>query len=280
MKTIIRLCLFGTLLLSYQNCSQVDFAPQSETAFASKNGTFDEQGNLIPPCRVSTSEVVKTTKVLFVVDASGSNTSTDPKKNFRHGAIKNFIDEYQVKPNFKWQFMTFQKTEAVSYVMDGSQNPKFADQASDIQQALTTFLSSKDSGTTPYRLAFDEIKRNITSDPDYYLADRPNYAILFMSDGKPSDMCENYDPNKNCSPTNLDLWMQKVDALIQLDPTHITISTVYYGPEDSEASDNLKQMAIYGNGQFVDTNKSGQNIKMSDVITVPGGECQQDTSKN
>jgi hypothetical protein len=162
-----------------------------------------------PPGQTCTIETVyRKTKIMFVVDASGSNNdpsggvyndmgngqnqwfpNSDPAKRFRGGAINNFFSTYQHKTNFSWSFSTFQGDSAHAYIGTDS-NPRFSN-PSDMSNAISAFYGASDSGKTPFAAGLAMAAQAIRNDPDKDTADQPNYFVIFLSDGFPTDYTEN-----------------------------------------------------------------------------------------
>ena len=253
-------------------CSPVSFtagAGDSTTVTAGVAGTGGGS-----TCDVET--IYRKTKILFVVDTSGSNAeatfnviggrstltpATDPTKQFREGALSDFISNYGAKANFEWSFMTFSGSSAVPYVTSGS-NPAFTSSVATLKSSLTQFLSRPDAGATPYSAALQMAARAVTNDPDLNSADEPVYFIVFLSDGFPTDYPAAggaYDS------TNMN---RDVANLVGVAPGRVLLSTVFYGQvEIPDAISLLKTMSALGGGQFASVNTSSNtDFKIDDVL--------------
>lgn len=89
------------------------------------------------------------------------------------------------------------------------------------------------------------------------------WIVVFLSDGLPN-------------PTMSDAQLQAgVSGIVGLHPNQITFNTVYYGPDNPQASGRLKLMAQQGNGYFLDTNSSAtqKDFLISNIVNVPGTVC-------
>lgn len=237
---------------------QIGFAGGESGAIPQQTSAFHPT----PTCgNLATTKV--TTKMLFITDMSDSNEITqgcelsegcsDPGKHVRAGSIQKFFSDYGQLPNFKWGFQTFQETWATSLVNGfGS--------AADMQNAINTFVATPDWGQTPYITALDLAQTTVSSDPDLNSpTDTPQYLIVFMSDGAPSDTADGA------------LLAAKVKALKDLSPGNVTFNTVYYGPDKVNEPALLKSMADAGDGHFLDTNAdpAGLSFAIKDFINVP-----------
>ncbi|RYZ75278.1 MAG: VWA domain-containing protein [Proteobacteria bacterium] len=273
MNSTISKLFFSALMVGLAACSPVKFdANKADGQAVTPTG---EPPTPTPvPCNVET--IYRKTKILFVVDSSGSNASytiniiggrevetppTDPQKSFRKGAISDFLSDFSHKSNFNWGFMTFQGTGVEAYVNNGNTMiPSFTPQVQTMSNALNAFGSRTDSGQTPYRAALTAARNGIANDPDLNSAEQPNYFVVFLSDGFPTDYGK--DSNYNPSLVNAD-----IDALSSVAPGRVSLSTVFYGTTSiPDAINLLKSMAARGNGQFAQVNTANSNFKIDDVI--------------
>lgn len=221
-------------------------------------------------CVPGTTAVTKPTKFLFLVDQSGSNLNgpfehpgmaTDAAKSFRYGAINEFFGKYSNNQTMKWGFVSFQGSLAVSRIGGG-----FSDKTA-MSSALSAFLSSTDVDATPYRAALRAARDMIQADIIASGSVQYLYRIAFLTDGYPTDYCN--DPmNTYCpSEVNDSAVVADINALTALSPD-IQLSTVYYGLPDLSATARLANMASVGKGQFVDASVL-RDIHLDNVIEVP-----------
>ena len=84
-----------------------------------------------PPVCEPVAAITRLTKILFLVDMSGSNRysavvgeheertvpATDPEKKFRIGSIRRFVEKFQNKKNFQWGFVTFGGPSAKDFIL-------------------------------------------------------------------------------------------------------------------------------------------------------------------
>ncbi len=253
---------FGTVcgLLCFTACSHVNFVPPDGVIKSTSCS-----GNL------TTTKVQ--TKILFVLDMSGTNQSdvgcilgpncTDPEKTMRAGSIQKFVADYGSHSNFTWGLETFQGTSAVALTRSGSGTFAGFSQLSGFETAIAQFKNMIDAGDTPYLSALDLAASLIAQDPDLHSATKPQYLVVFMSDGQPYG-----DPTNAGTEETI---LSELQYLMSLEPGRITLNTVYYGVNDMAASGLLSKMAKSGDGNFLDTttNPSGLDFQISDLINVP-----------
>ncbi len=291
---IIFVCLGLPIILSlfYMNCNSKDFGNSvhfserqdlAVNTYSSDDELIDEEPqednddktNVDYECVETIEKLTTPVKVLFVVDTSGSSvrdanskTGTDPHKDFRYGKIKEFLENNKDKKNLHWQFITFSGSTANSYIADEmTKQIAFTNDVNLAFSALERFFSWKDQGWTPYRAAFSAIQNSIQKDKDFNDPSM-NYATLFLSDGKPTDYCENSRFHQSGCPIDTNEIYSDVLKIVNMAHRRITLNTLYYGPEDLSARNLLNGMAEKGNGLFVDTNLSTRNIKLGDTIQV------------
>lgn len=240
------------------------------------------QDTLEVPCANNNDAVTAPEKILFVVDASGSNSqaykglkngtcagtpgcvpATDPKKTFRGGSINGFYNRYSKKENFSWGFERFAQNSAESLIR--TSNDTAFGNATAMQAAIIAFDKERDGGATPYMAALTYAYGAIVNDLNVQSGSKypPRYDLVFMSDGYPTD--------SKVSQIN-----SAVAAIMHLAPTRITLSSVYYSTQyDPFAAAILKKMANTGRGQFVNVNTTTINkISIQDFITLPIISCR------
>lgn len=276
MKRVVLITSSVLLLGLFQNCSEAKFG-QDSSASDDGNGALGQDGNggnysnhLNQPntnpnsCYTVLHQITTDVKILFVVDKSGSNTSsnegTDPDMGLRGGSIQAFLDDLKSKPNFDWGFLYFKDSSAKALIGTDS-NPTFST-PSVMQTAITKFYDTKDSGGTPYQAAFELAKKTIQNDSN--VSNSPKWIVVFISDGLPN-------------PTMNDAQLKAgVSSVTGLRPGQVTFNTIYYGPKNDSASGRLKLMAAQGGGYFLDTNSNptAKDFLISNVVNVPGTVCE------
>lgn len=247
--------ILGITVFAFQNCDDVKLKlvlPSQPKVNVTSKGVI---------CAVVPSVQKTFTKVMFLVDKSGSNGQTDPSKKFRTDTIKDFWDLHKDKDNVAWGFVTFNGNQSLAFINDGSdQSAIFSDDKVLFQAALDRMNMDGDNGATPYKTAIQMTRSAITKD----MADHPDhnstYLIVMLTDGVPTDYG---------SPIDETAILRDVADLVTMART--SFSTVYYGPMDMTASNRLLAMSKAGLGEFLDTNVSGK-IPLSKLIGLTTAE--------
>jgi hypothetical protein len=240
--------------------------------------------------------MTRLTKIMFVVDTSGSNVyrskggtmtcadtdtscipASDPNKLFRSGAIGNFLAKYRMKSNFQWGMATFAGTSGRAFINSNgdTQMPVFA-LPSALDQALQAFMSYKDDGATPYGAALALAGRAVQWDKDLTAASKPNYVVILLTDGFPTDY---YDAQNVLQPSRA---IADVNKLLGFAPAgRVTLSTLYYNPnpnpnapEAQKAISLLNAMASNGGGQFRSVNPGDGTFQIDDLIPGSSTPCK------
>lgn len=252
------------LVLGFQNCSNgVDFDQVSESV-----------GGQGLTCRVSSIESTKTVKILFLLDASGSNKAvsndvnkgTDPDKSWRLRTINSFLNNYKNHTNFEYAFAYFKGTSAASLLGTGS-TAKFTKSSQEIAQAISNFESLSDDSNTPYDAALQLVKKSIESDKAKANA-TVGYAVLMVSDGSPT--------NQSYTGVNGDENLTRdVASIVSIAPEQISLNTVYYfNPKYPSGSKTiyLEKIARLGSGVFLRADSSS-TVEITDSIQIPKTIC-------
>jgi hypothetical protein len=233
---------------------------------------------------VPVASITRLTKILFVVDTTGSNAEwidlqtqgqctsrnhfgcvapTDPDKTFRGGSIQSFLTKYGGKSNFQWGFMTFGDDTTVDYI-GGYGSPSFTADPNVMQGALNEFMNTNDEGDTPYLLAIQAAQRAIANDRDNGTAANPQYFVVMLTDGYPTDI------------TSAVQAAPYITSLLNTAHGASNLSTIFYGsqvdPSTAGALSLLQSMATMGNGQFANATQSGHGIINIDNV-IPGVAC-------
>ncbi len=207
--------------------------------------------------------------ILVMVDNSGSTSSTDPSQFFRVQTLRNFLTAYGSHTNLHYAFGYFDDD---AYLYDMNQNAFVMNSvavpfgtSAGASSALDLYHASiPPSGNTAYGAAFAALQGAISRDEG--AGDVADYAVVFMSDGQPTDINGNV-------PAGLAALVANLKSAAQANGrSHLSVSTVYFGSaSDSTSIQNLQSMAIHGGGQFVDTNHlSGGGLSIDDLVTIPG----------
>lgn len=237
--------------------------------------------------------ITRMTKILFLVDSSGSNVlrtrldgtqqclpsdadflncalATDPNKTFRAGAIQTFLNDYARKENFQWGFIHFAGDSAHALINSSGndQNPHLSTSVSAMQSAINKFYSIEDNFATPYQAALTLAKKTIASDRDLNSSDQPQYLIVMLTDGFPTDY------NALNGAFNANAVHADINSLLNIAPGRVSLSTIYYGHNNQSAINLLKNMAQTGNGQFANVNNNSTGIKIDNVLSPAGIVCE------
>jgi hypothetical protein len=194
---------------------------------------------------------------------------TDPTKSFRGGAIQNFLNSYGSKSNFEWGFITFAGTEAHALInaTGNDQVPYLSSNPADLQNAINQFYAVKDYDATPYHAAIQMVNNAISTDRDLNTASNPQYFMIMLTDGFPTD----YVVNGSFSFAALEV---DIFSLLGLGSNQVSLSTIYYGTvNDPNAETLLQNMAAQGHGQYASVNDTSTGIKIDDVIPGTTTTC-------
>lgn len=247
-KAFGALAVAGAVVIGFQNCDQSRLALMTELASAKSDGEI---------CAIEPTVQASFTKILFVVDKSGSNGTTDPTGMYRVGTIGAFYDLHKNNQFTKWGLVSFQNAGATAEILDDTGlSGGFSNDPSIIMPAIQS-LATANAGGTPYQAAVATAGATITNDVARNANQPSRYVVVFISDGEPSDGVT--DP----------VLQNIVTGLIALGD--ITLSTVYYGPPNPTASARMLKMANWGRGKFLDTNVSGR-IPLDSLIGFNTGE--------
>jgi hypothetical protein len=218
------------------------------------------------PCTAGST--AKKLRIFVMVDNSGSTSASDPDQNYRVQTLRTFLRDYGSHSNLRYGFGYF-SSDAYLYDVNqsrfvrGNASVSFGT-SSNLVAALDTYHSSvPPTGTTGYGAAFSAIESAIARDESGGATE--DYAVVFMSDGRPTDL-------NGSITTALNSLIDRLKATAQSNgKSKITISTVYFGgTSDTTAIRNLSSMATRGGGQFVDTNRlESGGLSINDVITIP-----------
>lgn len=245
------LCVVGSLTL--MSCGNVDITPTT--------GEVYQYSSLSTFCTLPPKEIGLYTKIMFVVDQSGSNGNTDPSKDRRRDAITNFFNKHSANKYIDWGFISFQDSAATPFIQDPYFQP-----AGNFQAAIDEFSANGDAGGTPYKAAIFEVTRAITLQMESQTDENEsNYEIIFLSDGVPTDYG---------SPIPDGEIYADIERLVKLADGRIHFSTVYYnvGGADNGASARLEEMSKVGKGKFLDASNGG-DINIDELIV--GGSSKE-----
>jgi len=228
-----------------------------------------------PVCKTDYVDVSHKVKILFLVDTSGSNATTkttigtDNNKVWRLATINNFVNAYSSKSNFYFGLVTFQGSSATPQIASGG-NGIFTNDPSAVQQGITNFKNTADSGSTPYQPAILMAKSMISADLKAYPSSDTAYVIVMISDGEPKDAVY-LDPS-----TGIRTLISDVASVISVATSQISFNTVYLYNSAAPSNSNttyLQTIANAGGGVFVQAN-SQSTLSIKDTVEVPQQVCQ------
>lgn len=251
---------------AFQNCAPVKMAPIESIEYST--------GYEI--CTESFSETTSPVKIIFMLDASGSNKSngqnpgSDPVKIWRSSAQEKFLEAYPGKINFHYNVSVFNGSQSKS-LLNVSSGGKTVYYSGDITSsgpviaAINTFKAMSDTGATPYSAALSRIKNLITSDLATAAANT-KYVIVMLTDGEPTD----YGAGRDTQAIKDD-----ISDILSLATDRVSLNTVYYNNYQftAEGESLLKMMAFAGRGTFVKADTNKPKLEIKDVIRVPSSVC-------
>ncbi len=194
--------------------------------------------------------------VLFIIDISGSNSSTDPGKTRRTGAIRSFFDIYKTNPYMNWGLEVFSGSKA-KHLINTSEGQNFSN-SQDFEMALSDFQSEKDGDATPYLSALALGQSAVSKYVEHTTSKKietGNFHIIFISDGEPTDSSNTQD------------IIKAVENFKLLTTDEVKLSTVYYNTRqnNNNAIVLLEEMAKIGKGKFKNASQ-GEAIDLSELI--------------
>ncbi len=246
---------FFALLTSCNNV-KINQAPETVGDLSSKSLFCAEPPKIIG----------QTTKILFIVDQSGSNVTgnttgaspTDPDKSRRKGAIEKFYNSHKGNQYIKWGFISFNVNSTDSFI-PASQN-YFGDDA-DLEAAIDQFEAKTDDNGTPYGTALALAQTAIKNDLKLPENDSTNYEIIFMSDGVP-----NSDQFYSAGNYDYPGLYSLIEDIVKISEGRIHLSTVYYYSESElDLAERMQKMAEHGRGHYLDAGTDG-SIDIEDLI--------------
>lgn len=286
-----RLASLALGLLALTACNDVKFSADTPVATPAPATPSVVGGGGTQTCvQPNIDSLKRLTKILFVVDSSGSNSeatswpgipgcdqgypcipATDPMKTFRTGVISDFLNRYRYKTNFNWGFITFAGQSASAYINSGGdQQPMFSLYPGDLTMALNTFDMRRDSGMTPYHPALALARQAILNDPDRSVSGKnPQYLVVMLTDGFPTDYLNQWNSfDQNALESD-------ISSLLAAAPGEVTLSTIFYGQINiPQAISLLGRMATLGRGQFANVNDPNSGFRIDDVIPQTVAPCQ------
>lgn len=215
-------------------------------------------------CISEPTEVLRYMKFLFVIDKSGSNSSTDRGGMKRSTNIENFVKSNFNKKYYRYGMIGFEGDKgARAYIHDGDPSvPTFTEDPEVVFRATVQIRSELDGGSTPYKAALGAVQSAIRHDLDQHPDEFSTYMVFFVSDGQPTD---------SNNPIELEALVKQLG---EINP-NIHLSTAYYGNAGSNAIDLLRQMGeAWGRGKFVNF-ESDREWDFDELVVKPTHEPWQ-----
>ena len=246
------------LFALFQNCSKVAFSTEAKLKGVNADGNPEIGDPEYPEtnsCYKVFNDVQTPVELLFVVDVSSSNKSTDPDQSVRADSINRFYQAFKSKVNFSWNVISFAGSAATVRAQESTANS--------VENFISWLYSyAHDVKGTPYDAALNKTIEMISGDMNKSAYKK--YVVVFLSDGKPS------------GGESDAYWSSEAAKIAALVPGRVSFNTIYYGPIDAGASGLLRSMAQAGKGNFLDTNSNanGKVFEIADVARVPGEICE------
>lgn len=203
-------------------------------------------------CTYDPEEKMSYTNYMFIVDYSGSNSSTDPSR-VRIDKVVEFYNNKKNQDYTRWGALMFDSNSRAAIYETSQNEPIFTDDEALEEQGMQRLQSESQNGTsTNYSAAIDMANDAITNDVRNHPDRDDFYIIFFLTDGMP-----------NSGTTSTEGLVNKVKDLVGIRSGHIFFSAAYYGGQGD--STKLRKMAEAGGGNFVDIDRA-QDLDFSGLI--------------
>lgn len=244
------------LILTFTvSCSDVHLAKIAPgVANAVSKGSF---------CTYDPEEKLSYTNYLFIIDYSGSNSSTDSKK-IRVDKALQFYQSKKDDPYIRWGAIGFDSNPRAMIYETNKNEPIFSDDPAIVDAGMARLKKERHGGSTNYSDTIDMATDAIQKDMAQNKRD-DHYIVFFLTDGEP-----------NQGVTSTSGLAQKVQNLVQLKKGKVFFSAAYYGGQGDP--NKLKAMAEAGNGKFLELNKA-DNLNFADLLP-PGPQKEAWILKN
>lgn len=251
--------LFGLVALSA--CSDIKLGTISQSSItASSIGTF---------CTKDPENIQRYTKLLFVMDKSGSNAlgngdgiPTDPSNIKRADNFVNYYNRKKSDSNIQWGMISFRDPGAQPLIYDTDPNQAIFTQDDSLINQGVARLRTPDAGGTPYGAALALARSTIVYDINKHPDEDNVYVVIFITDGISTSPLV---------PGGESAILGAVDSLMAVKPGSISLSTAFYGPSTSVGENLLRDMATHGNGKYINFNNTN-DLDFDDLIVAPGLE--------
>lgn len=237
------------------SCSDVNLSPlKPDTANAVSKGSF---------CTLDPDEKITYTNYLFIIDYSGSNSTTDRRKTRVEKALA-FYNEKSQMPYVRWGAIGFDDSPYGMIYETNQNEPIFTDDPTILQAGIQRMQSKGHSGSTNYSATIDMAIAAIEKDMLQNKRD-DNYVVFFLTDGEP-----------NRGDTSTEGLVRRVQNLVSLKSGKVYFSSAYYGNQGDPSK--LRAMAEAGNGKFLEFNNT--DTLDFDELLPPGPEQEAWILKN
>jgi len=254
-KFLMAISLFFWLL-SMTACSDIKLG-----AISPKGPQVESLGTF---CTKDPDELNRFTKFLFVMDKSGSNSTTDPNNVKRAGNIERYYNSKKNDPNIKWGMIRFSgnKNGVRALIYDTDPNKAIFTQDEGLVNDGLNRLREEDLDATPYDGALGFTKQTIKQDMEEHPEEDSFYIVFFITDGAPTSPT---------LPGGKDSILGMVDDIVSVKPGSVMLSTAFYGPDYPMGEDLLQEMANRGGGKYINFNNTDE-IDFDNLIVAPGKE--------
>ncbi len=207
-------------------------------------------------CTVEPASVTFPYKILFVIDVSGSNATSDPMDR-RADAVQRVIEEYGTNASISFGIVRFSsEAERVT--------PTFM---SDMTTLITTGIPPlrEDLEATNYIEALREATEFLQEDMRSLTASelsRTRYDVQFLSDGEPNP-CIPIESVQAATESLLRLATTWHPFQLKLSTTRLTYDGFVSGCEYGDPSAFLQPMADIGNGTFQELQEDQLNFNIA-----------------
>ena len=228
------------LLLSFfilTGCARISLSPRS--SFPSTS-TYSPSNPGEEFCISKPVTIVPIVKIMFVIDTSGSNNTTDPNGLKRVNGISGLMEglSRQEHTDYEYGVIIFEG-RARSLINNMDSQPEFTDDLARVSTVIEEIKRNPAGGGTRYLPALEETKRVIDLDIQTDLREDIRYMILFISDGQPMH-------------ESIDKILSKTSSVVEESDREVNLSTALYGSHSSSGPEELLiDMADRGNGHSV-----------------------------
>jgi len=242
-----------------QGCSKLDLEIRQNVEL------FSLQPNAelcVPPPK----EIGKYSKILFIVDVSGSNrtSATDPNKVRRLQAMETFFNEHRSNTYIEWGLAVFggNVPGGARHLINKTSSGLVRNfgNSLDFEAALNEFRNEPDDNATPYVAALNRARNALDVELEFARLTNDevsSFHFIFISDGVPAPANQNTDEE----------IYSILNTMMSNSEGKLKFSTVFYNVSgsDTAAISRLQEMARVGNGRFQDAS-NGEQINIRDLI--------------